>query len=477
MIRTAIKSALAVALLLVILQLAYWLGVRRYFVSVADAVAPVAALRFDGVAAFPPGQLGLDGLRFEVAGRDDLVLTADRLRARSDDLAWLGRWLLGLDSRAPDELVIRLEGVRASDALIRQLRHQSDALGVVIPFEGVACGDSATLTDDDYAALGWNNAGMNLQVDLLHDPAARRLQVAVRIDRTPAGVLHAQLDFADVPDGGIVLTAGLGGARLERMAMDYDEQGALARRNDHCATTHDQGDGNTFIAAHLKGVHDWLRAQGIVPDEPIWAAYRGWVTTGGPIRLVAEPAQGVRLQEYAQFAPEDRLRLLGISARMANGEPVPVEATAARSDSAAFRPLPPLSDIDPLEAFHPAEPVDTPVFPLSDVVVEASVDSVDTNAAVVGDTGSPASPGGTARSSRTPPRPTTVYEVMSFPELALSLGQRVRIDTVNGNQHRGVVLDATADAVELEIRRYGGGARLPIARDQISRIERARDTY
>lgn len=60
---------------------------------------------------------------------------------------------------------------------------------------------------------------------------------------------------------------------------------------------------------------------------------------------------------------------------------------------------------------------------------------------------------------------------IASPELDMNLGRQVRIGTVSGNRHSAIVLDATADAVELKICSYGGGARLPIARDQISEIE------
>src|SRR5690606_26228005 len=186
--------------LLVVVQLAYWLGVRRYFVSLAEAVAPVAQLDFDRVDAFPPGRIGLDGVRFGVAGRGDLVLHAERLRAHSDDVEWLARWLVGRDQRAPGRLVIRLEGISASVALIRQLRRQADALGLVVPFEGVGCGDATRMADDDYRQLGWSDWRLDAQVDLSHDRAARQLEVALRIDRQPAGVLRADLRFIDVPD-------------------------------------------------------------------------------------------------------------------------------------------------------------------------------------------------------------------------------------------------------------------------------------
>jgi hypothetical protein len=474
---------LAVALLIALLQLLYWLGARRYFASLADAVAPVAQLRFDRVVAFPPGQVGLDGIRFDVAGRGDPDLRADRLRARSDDIAWWLHWLAGRATDAPQALVIELQGVSASNALLGHVRQRADPVGLLLPFEGVGCHGAAALAAHDYAALGWLDWRVDLRLDLVHDHAARRVDVDLRVERKPAGALRAQLRFADVPDSGLPLVAGLGGARLERVEIVLDEQGALAQRNAHCAMPDDDA-GDAFIVTHLEQVHAWLQSRGVVPDEPIWAAYREWVTIGGPIHLVAEPAQGVKLAEYPQFAPEDRLRLLGISARMGAGDPVPVEATAARPAGDAFRVLPLLSDIDPDHAFAPIEIREAlPDSAFAEVAEEipesgrpAEDDSLDSVDPDVGN----ADEGSAARATSslpeiavaTPPvrASSAGISTIGFPELAMHLGQRVRIDTVNGNHHRGVVLDATADAVELEIRRYGGGARLPIARDQISRI-------
>ena len=62
-------------------------------------------------------------------------------------------------------------------------------------------------------------------------------------------------------------------------------------------------------------------------------------------------------------------------------------------------------------------------------------------------------------------------QAIAFAELQDQLGRLVRVRMVTGNRYSGRVLGATDDAVELEIRRYGGTARLPISREQIERIE------
>lgn len=455
MARTIIKSALAVALLLALAQLAYWLGVRRYFEGLAGAVATVVRFEHERIVAFPPGAFGLDGIRIALTDREDLVLRADRLRVRSPDAFWLLRWLLGWRSAALDHLEVSLEGVRASAALMRALKTYTGTAGFMLPFEGVGCGDSMVLGDADYEAMGWQAPRFDAELRFERQPDARRIDIALRIDRDPPGVLRGALRFVDVPENGLNWTADLGGARLSRLELDYDEQGTLLARNTHCADERAETN-DVFGARHLERLHAWLGTHGVVPDEPVWAAYRSWLGSGGTLHLVAEPAPGVPLTDYAQFAPEDRLRLLGVSARIADGEPVPVEATAVRGVAGGFRALPPLSDIDPQQAFEPT--------------VEAATDI----GGVANTVDPPVSPEPEQTPATTPSVSSAaviVFTRIGFPELALHLGQQVRISTVSGNQHNGIVLDATADALELEIRRYGGGARLPIARDQISTID------
>src|SRR5690606_42038894 len=109
-----------------------------------------------------------------------------------------------------------------------------------------------------------------------------------------------------------------------------------------------EGDG-AFAAADLRGGHGLLRGMGIVPDEPSWAAYRAWLNEGGTLTFAAEPAPGVPFSEYPAFAPEDRLRLLGLSLQVAGSSPVPVEAIGPQATRVQFRPLPELPETPPVE--------------------------------------------------------------------------------------------------------------------------------
>lgn len=468
MVRTALRYALAVALLLGFAQLVHWLAVRRYFTHVAESVAPAARLSWDGIDAIPPGRVGLRGVRFTVAGRDELALDAERVMLRSDAPFALASWAAGWREQAPDPLALELRGVQASPALADQLRTRARA-GFVLPFEAFGCGGAA-LEASEYEALGWSGARHDIDVRIHRDRGAGRLIAGMAVDRLPAGSLKLEVAFADVAERGLDLGADLGGARIDRISLDLKEQGTLAVRNNHCAAQDHSGDDEAFRAAHLRQLHAWLATYGLVPDEPVWAMYRQWLETGGPVEVVAEPAPGVALADYGQFAPEDRLRLLGVSARFAGGEPVPVEATTVRRPGAAFRPLPPLSELDPQQAFERMAAQDEPTQAADAVDIEAPRD--DAGEGLPDD--EPAAPAAPvervtpAAAAAPDARPTTTR--IAFPELSLYLGRRVRVETTGGNRHHGVVLDATADAVELEIRRYGGGARLPIARERISGI-------
>lgn len=468
MARTVLKSALAVALLLALLQLAYWLGVRRYFDNLAAAVAPAAQLRYERVVAWPDGSLGVDGLSFAPAGQDQRLITAERLRVERGDLGWLLRWLAGIAPALPQRLSVRLEGVQASASLLRQLRRGSGLVGLVVPFEGVACGDAEpALSDADYAALKWTDQRADVLLQFDYDRHQRHLRVGMRIDRAPLGVVRTSIDLRDVPESGVPFAADLGGARLDRVELVYEEQGALAQRNQYCAQIADAAPA-AWTERHLERLHGRLREHGLVPDEPVWSAYVHWLSTGGPVRLTAAPAPGVPLTEYAAFAPEDRLRLLGLKMHLNGDAVVPVEATGIAARDAAFRALPPLPEPSPGSE-------DVAVLELAD---DADLDDdttfgVDADPSIadetVADMATEAAAPAPAPSSR--PRLVVITQPIEFADLDSYRGQRVRIRTVSGGRHVGIVLAATADAVDLEIRRYGGGARLPIQREQINRIE------
>lgn len=455
-------------MLLAFLQLAYWLGVRRYFVSLEEAVMPAAQLTHERVVAIPFGSFGVDGLAFVVSGREELALTADRLRMHGVDPTWLVRWLAGFETTIPDRLTLDLEGVRATPALLGALRANNGGAGLMLPFEGFGCHQEPLLLDADYENLGWSTPQLDLNLTLRRDRARAHMMIEARVDRSPAGVLRLAVAFADVPAAGIPLHADLGGARLLQLALDYDEQGALAERNGYCANMVADNESD-FATEHLHRLHEWLGGHGLVPDEPIWTAYRTWLGEGGPVQLELAPAQAVAFEEYPQFAPPDRLRLLGIDVRFGHGAPVRVEATAIRQGQQTFRPLPSLEAIDQAEIpqlrMLSAGIPDSIVFDQVGATSESTSppDDIDMPPAMPPTIIKPAQP--------QEPSSEPTFTPIEFSELSTHTGRWVRVSTVNGHRYRGLVLDATADAVELEIRRYGGGARLPIPRDQISEID------
>lgn len=437
--RTLIGFVLALLLLALLAQLAYWLGVRRYFQGVADALAPVAELEHGGIDAFPPGRFALRDLRFTVRGRPELSLSARRLAVTADDAGWLLRWLAGASGRPPARLGLVLDEVRASPGLRRALRAKAAGGGWMLPFEGQGCAADGLLGEADYADLRWLDESIALVLQHRHDPVARQQHIGLRVDRLPAGVLTLDLLLAEVPQAGVPATADLGGARVERAQFGFDPGGLVQARNRHCAAG---GEVDAFVEAHMEALHGWLGGHGLVPDEPVWQAYRNWVIDGGELQLEMRPAPGVAMSEYGQFAPEDRLRLLGLVMRVGDAATVPVEATGTRGRAAhPYRDLPSL----------PAEPV----------VDDAQVATGAPEAAVEP---APARPA-TAPARVPAPRP------LGFEELDRHIGARVRLATVGGNRYVGTVLAVTADAVELEIRRYGGRARLPVPREQLARIE------
>ncbi|KAF1684267.1 hypothetical protein B1992_15230 [Pseudoxanthomonas broegbernensis] len=155
----------------------------------------------------------------------------------------------------------------------------------MLPFEAAGCEADPVFSDQDYAALGWQDPRLDIALQWRRQPELRRVEVGLRVDRYPSGVLQAALDFVDVSERTTILSRGLGGARLDKGTVRYENVEALMQRNAHCGSRLEGGD---FIAAHLRRVHELLRGMGIVPDEPIWAAYRGWLDEGGTLTFSAK---------------------------------------------------------------------------------------------------------------------------------------------------------------------------------------------
>ncbi len=447
MLKTLIRTVAGIALLLASLQLVYWSAVRRQVRQLAEAVAPVADLSYENIDAFPPGSLALNGVRLSVRGFESLHLQADRVALHHLDRLWLLGWLAGREQPPVRRFALQVDGLNPSPAMLQALRRRAGALGLTLPFEAVGCADGGTFGHDDYAVLDWQALRLDLLLDWRRRPELRRVDIDLRVDRHPSGVLLAQLGFVEVSERNGLFSRGLGGARLDSASLRYDNDDALRQRNQLCAAR--AGADADFHAEHLRRVHELLRGLGVVPDEPIWEAYAAWSAQGGTLTLTAEPAPGVSFSEYPAFAPEDRLRLLGLALQVANGEPVPVEAIGAHTGAVAFRPLP--EDLEQVPG------------------MDAGQD--DGGSAPPAGGGDPPGEQAGAATVVPAPRPGIVARAIAFDELGSHHGGQVRIATVSGGRHVGVILDSTSDAVELQIVRYGGAARLPIVRDQISRIE------
>src|SRR5690606_36267628 len=197
-LKTLIRTVAGIALLLASLQLVYWSAVRRQVRQLAEAVAPVADLSYENIDAFPPGSLALNGVRLSVRGFESLHLQADRVALHHLDRLWLLGWLAGREQPPVRRFALQVDGLNPSPAMLQALRRRAGALGLTLPFEAVGCADGGTFGHDDYAVLDWQALRLDLLLDWRRRPELRRVDIDLRVDRHPSGVLLAQLGFVEV---------------------------------------------------------------------------------------------------------------------------------------------------------------------------------------------------------------------------------------------------------------------------------------
>src|SRR5690606_21779955 len=106
-----------------------------------------------------------------------------------------------------------------SPAMLQALRRRAGALGLTLPFEAVGCADGGTFGHDDYAVLDWQALRLDLLLDWRRRPELRRVDIDLRVDRHPSGVLLAQLGFVEVSERNGLFSRGLGGARLDSASL------------------------------------------------------------------------------------------------------------------------------------------------------------------------------------------------------------------------------------------------------------------
>lgn len=338
--RAVLKGVLAVAVVAAVVQGVLWYLASRAFADLAQAVAPVATLDYDGSFAWPNGRAGIRRVRLTPNLAPNQEASAESIALETGNPWTLFRLLSGGLDEPPDELVLRVERLRLSALTERQLREQASRWGYLAPFEALGCTENGRFGSVDYADLDWLQAHADVDLGYRLDRARGELSLRVGYDMAPLARFSAEFDWDRLPQGFSPSALASQVAQLRRLLLRYDDRGMIASRNAYCARRRSE-DAEAFLATHVAAVTEELEAAGVFADAPVMDLYRRFAAAGGTLEVSAAPSDTVAMADYRHYSPADRLRLLNLGISHDGGARIPVTArfftTGAEAGSGAGR--------------------------------------------------------------------------------------------------------------------------------------------
>lgn len=414
----AIKLLAAAALLAAVATLGLKYGASRYFAQAAEDIAPFAELRYDSSFAWPNGRFGLNRVTLRPLALQGEEITADRLSLDAGGLSGLvGMLIGGRSDELPSQAGLRVEGLRLSAGLDRQMAEQASTLGYLALFEALGCNPRGRFGPTDYAELGWNDTRIDLDLDLRSDRSRGTLAINSNYAVDPVGQLQLEVELSGMPASAAQFMSAQ--PRVDQIGLRYDERGSLARRNTHCAAALGV-DESAFLRRHFQAVRDELEVRGAFPEAPVWSVYQEFAAGGGVLELALRPNPSVPVAEYGHYKPADRLNLLNASLRRNDGAWVPVQARFFSEDEIAMR----RAAGDDIAAREAGEAVR--------VVVDASA-----------------------------------ADQLVFEELDELVGRRISVHTDGGVNYVGTLLGTQGPLVRIEVSRSGRATRMAVQRGSI----------
>ena len=242
----------------------------------------------------------------------------------------------------PDDASVRIQRLRLTAQMERQLRDRASRLGYLAPFEALGCNPRGRFSGVDYAELGWQEAAVDIDVGWRRDRAGGQ-QLALAYDMYPLARLELDLDLGGPAPASWQDLADAGG-RLQHVRLRFQDRGMIGQRNAYCARGNRQ-DMDGFHGQHMLAVRDELESYGMFLDEAVLKVYDRFSRNGGQIELTLVPSRTIPLHEVRHYRPEDQLAMLGARLRYNEDAPVPV---SARFHAAAVAGEPAVAAAEPV---------------------------------------------------------------------------------------------------------------------------------
>ncbi|MET0230017.1 MAG: hypothetical protein ABW186_03705, partial [Rhodanobacteraceae bacterium] len=284
------------------LKLAQYETAKGELERLAGSLAPALKLGYSGITGALDGRVILEEPRLEVlAGpASGAVLRATRATIEPESTFWLLHRAFSRDAGVPPSLDLHLEGATLSESHLDGLSQEGwFGPSSLVPFESVGCEPVSVFSARDYARMGVATRTREDDIRYSYDAATKALHVDLVSTAPPFATINARVDLsAFEPRAWLGDARAAKAARVEQLALTYQDGGYLAQRNRFCARL-TSIDATAYAARHLAAVKSFLAARGIVPGEEVAALYGKLVAEGGSAELSSLPEAAFVPAEFA----------------------------------------------------------------------------------------------------------------------------------------------------------------------------------
>jgi len=393
MLKLLRNFALAGLLVAGVMKLLAWWAVGGDAARMVAALAPYAAVKYDGISAGLDGSVTLDKVSVD-AGHH--VYRADSVVFEAPSLFWLlGHALFGGTS-LPAQFSVSADGLKLPP--LPWLDPQLFDPATFVPFPAAGCAGS--LSDADYQHLGAAPGASHERLDYRYDAAQQTLNLVLNLQAPGFSKLDIEVDLKKFDAAAIAQMPMWDHAHLEQVAATYTDMDFLAKRNQFCAQRTASASPAQFIERHISAVQELLKAKRAEPSGELVQLYRTLLEHGGRASLLSLPSAGFVVAGL-RSAPEDLLRQLNVTARYQDKPPIMFRV--------AFTPAPEEAPITP------AEPAAIASTPTAAAPPPAAVAAAPVNAHPAPMASAPPAPTAVTPAVTTPPKPTATPAPVAAP--------------------------------------------------------------
>lgn len=297
-----------------------WYTIKNGVDDAIASVAPFVEIRYDGIFSTLGGEVGIEGVYIKpVMTNDEFTLQSMSLSSESIfDFIDVGDRFNRQDFPKQVSANIQKLNLDLSSKifqLMSDFQQQAESTqpaddGFLLErLDALGCGDVERFGLDEFIEMGYDQVELDLVMGMKYNDASQQMQINVQMkDRD---LYRADFDVSFALDIDKVKAGTMDANELAVTAMNvvYDDMGYHILRNEFCAEQ-SGGTTETYIDANVAQISTELG--GTLPEKVV-AAYRGFMTNGGTIKMNISPAEAVELSGMQFYETADAMRMMGMS--------------------------------------------------------------------------------------------------------------------------------------------------------------------